>query len=430
VTPPVIAALAAGACCLLAFDAFCLASLARHRANKLPKWTWALIICASFPWGGLAYLAFGRGTDPVEPPKLPSESWASDPGGSPRGPRSPGWLGSPGQPELRGPLRERLADGPRAAVRVPVTIEVHDLTKRFGPLTAVDHLSFTVRPGQVTGFLGPNGAGKTTTMRIILGLDDPTTGRTFVGGRPYRDIIRPLHQVGALLDASAMHPGRSAYAHVLSVAQSNGIGRRRVAEVLRVTGLESVADRRVRGFSLGMKQRLGIALALLGDPPVLMFDEPVNGLDPEGIHWIRQFFKSLAAEGRTVFVSSHLMSEMALTADHLIVIGRGRLLADMPTVEFIEANARSDVLVRSPRPDDLAWLLTAHGAAVAPEGDGGLAVRGLDAPAIADLAAGQGLPVHELTPRHASLEQAYLDITKDSTEYHAWSQAGEEAAAR
>ena len=233
-----------------------------------------------------------------------------------------------------------------------------------------------------------------------------------------------------MLDADALHPGRSAYAHALSVAQSNGIGRRRVTEVLGLTGLESVADRRVKGFSLGMKQRLGIALALLGDPPVLMFDETVNGLDPDGVHWIRQLFKSLAAEGRTVFVSSHLMSEMALTADHLIIIGRGRLLADLPTGEFIAASARGDVLVRSPRADDLAGLLSRprrdrrarerrrarrerHGRA-----------------AIADLAAGHGVGVHELTPRRASLEDAYLDITENSVEYHAWSQAGEGTAAR
>jgi ABC-2 type transport system ATP-binding protein len=418
VTPPVIAAIVAGACCLLAFDAFCLANLVRHRANDLPKWTWALIICASFPLGGLAYLAFGKGDDPVEPPELPGRSGSPD--------RS----GPPGRPEPPGPLQERPMLVARPAGRGPAMIEVDELTRRFGPVTAVDGLSFTVRPGQVTGFLGPNGAGKTTTMRIILGLDDPTAGRALVGGRPYRGIIRPLHQVGSLLDAGAAHPGRSAYAHVLSVAQSNGIGRRRVAEVLGLTGLESVAGRRVKGFSLGMKQRLGIALALLGDPPVLMFDEPVNGLDPEGVHWIRQLFKSLAVEGRTVFVSSHLMSEMALTADHLIIIGRGRLLAGLPTAEFIEANARGDVLVRSPRPGDLAGLLTAHGAAVAPEVDSGLAVSGMDAPAIAGLAARHDIPVHELTPRHASLEQAYLDITKDSVEYRARSQAGEGTAMR
>jgi ABC-2 type transport system ATP-binding protein len=406
--PPAIAAIIA---CAVAFDAFCLVSLVRNERGVLPKWAWALIICASFPLGGLAYLVLGRVGEPLESPELPV------------------WTPPLGQPERPGPLRERPVLMLRPVGRGPVTIEVDELVKRFGPVTALDGPSFTVRPGQVTGFLGPNGAGKTTTMRIILGLDSPTSGRALVGGHPYRGIARPLHQVGALLEAGAMHPGRSAYSHVLSVAQSNGIGRRRVTEVFRMTGLESVADGRVRGFSLGMKQRLGIALALLGDPPVLMFDEPVNGLDPEGVHWIRQLFKSLAAEGRTVFVSSHLMSEMALAADHLIIIGRGKLLADMPTAEFIEANARGDVLVRSPRSVDLARLLTAHGAAVAPEGDGVLAVSGMDAPAIAGLAAGHAIPVHELTPRHASLEEAYLDITKDSVEYHAWSQAGEGTAA-
>jgi len=411
---PVIAVIAA----VLAFDAFCLISLVRSRANGLPKWTWALIICASSPWGGLAYLVFGREDKVLESPELPGWTWTL---GQPE---------PPSRPEPPGPLRDRPVLALRPVGRGPVTIEVDELTKRFGPVTALDGLSFTVRPGQVTGFLGPNGAGKTTTMRIILGLDDPTSGRALVGGHPYRGIIRPLHQVGSLLDDGALHPGRSAYAHVLSVAQSNGIGRRRVAEVFRLTGLENVADRRVKGFSLGMKQRLGIALALLGDPPVLMFDEPVNGLDPEGVRWIRQLFKSLAAEGRTVFVSSHLMSEMALTAEHLIIIGRGRLLADMPTAEFIQANARGDVLARSPRPGDLASLLAAHGATVAPEGDGGLAVSGMDAPAIAGLAARHDIPVHELTPRHASLEEAYLDITKDSVEYRAWSQAGEGTAAR
>ncbi len=408
-TPLVVAAIIAVA---VAFDACCLVSLVRAPVSNLPKWEWALIICVSSPWGGLAYLVFGRAGEPLEPPE------------------PPGWTRPPDRPEPPGPLRERPALVLHPVGRGPAVIEVDELVRRFGPVAALDGLSFAVRPGRVTGFLGPNGAGKTTTMRIILGLDAPASGRALVGGRPYRGIIRPLHQVGALLDADAMHPGRSARAHVLSVAQSNGLGRRRVAEVLRLTGLESVADRRVKGFSLGMKQRLGIALALLGDPPVLMFDEPVNGLDPEGVHWIRQLFKSLAAEGRTVFVSSHLMSEMALTAEHLIIIGRGRLLADMPTAEFIEANARGDVLVRSPRRGDLARLLTAHGATAAPEGDGGLAVSGMGAAAIAGLAAGDGIGVHELTPRHASLEQAYLDITKDSVEYHALGEAGERTAAR
>jgi ABC-2 type transport system ATP-binding protein len=304
-------------------------------------------------------------------------------------------------------------------------IEVEELSKRFGPVTAVDGLSFTVRPGHVTGFLGPNGAGKTTTMRVILGLAAPTSGTALIGDRRYQQIIRPLHQVGSLLDATAVHGGRTAWCHLLSIAQSNRIGRRRVTQVLQLTGLDAAAGRRIKGFSLGMKQRLGIATALLGDPPVLMFDEPVNGLDAEGVQQIRQLFKSLAAEGRTVFVSSHLMSEMAQTADHLIVIGRGRLLADTPTGQFTESSGRADVLVRSPQAGELAGLLAAHGAAVAAEDDGRLAVTGMDAPAIADLAAGHGIAVHELVPRHASLEQAYLDLTRDSTDYRAGKPAAE-----
>jgi len=309
-------------------------------------------------------------------------------------------------------------------------IEVDRLRKRFGPVTAVDGLSFTVRAGQVTGFLGPNGAGKTTTMRVILGLDAPTSGTALVGGRRYQTIIRPLRQVGSLLDATAVPGGRTAWFHLLSIAQSNGIGRHRVTEVLRLTGLDAAAHRRLRGFSLGMKQRLGIAAALLGDPPVLMFDEPVNGLDAEGVRWARELLRSLAAEGRTVFVSSHLMSEMAQTADHLIIIGRGRLLADTPTDRFVESSARADVLVRSPRADELAALLTGRAAAVVRQDDGGLAVTGLDAPAIAGLAAAHGVPVHELVPRHASLEQAYLDITEGSVEYRAGTAAGEGAPSR
>jgi ABC-2 type transport system ATP-binding protein len=303
-------------------------------------------------------------------------------------------------------------------------IEVDRLCKRFGRVTAVDGLTFTVRPGHVTGFLGPNGAGKTTTMRLILGLGAPTSGTARVEGRRYQGIIRPLREVGALLDANAVHPGRTAWFHLLSVAQSNGIDRRRVTQVLDLVGLEKAAPKRLRGFSLGMKQRLGIAAALLGDPPVLMFDEPVNGLDPEGIHWMRQLFKSLAAEGRTVFVASHLMSEMALTADHLIIIGRGKLLADTPTDRFVESSARRDVLVRSPTAGDLAELLTARGAAVAAEADGGLAVTGMDAPAIAGLAAEHGIAVHELVPRRASLEEAYLDVTSGSVEYRAGGPTG------
>jgi ABC-2 type transport system ATP-binding protein len=296
-------------------------------------------------------------------------------------------------------------------------IEVERLSKHFGPVAAVDDLSFTVRPGRVTGFLGPNGAGKTTTMRIILGLAAPTSGRALVGGRRYDGLIRPLREVGSLLDATALHAGRTGWAHLWSIAQSNGIAKPRVTEVLGLTGLESVARRRVGGFSLGMKQRLGIAAALLGDPPVLMFDEPVNGLDPEGIHWIRGFFRELAADGRTVLVSSHLMSEMAQTADHLVIIGRGRLIADVPTAELIESSARRDVLVRSPRAAELAELIAQRGGTVTRQDDGALVVTGLDAAAIGDLAAGDGIAVHALVPRQASLEDAYLDLTGESTDY-------------
>ncbi len=296
-------------------------------------------------------------------------------------------------------------------------IELDGLTKRFGQVTAVDELSCTVRPGRVTGFLGPNGAGKTTTMRLILGLDIPTSGTALVSGRRYRQLIRPLRQVGSVLDATAVQGARTARDHLLSVAVSNGIRRDRVEQVLELTGLDSVAARRIREFSLGMKQRLGIGAALLGDPPVLMFDEPVNGLDADGIRWIRQLLRQLAADGRTVLVSSHLMSEVALTADHLIVIGRGKLLADAPTRSLTGSSARADVLVRSPRGAELAELLTARGAAVTVGQDGGLAVTGMDAPAIADLAAAHGIGVHELAPRQPSLEQAYLDLTAASTDY-------------
>jgi len=310
------------------------------------------------------------------------------------------------------------APAPLRSIR-PVPIEASGLTKRFGPVTAVNDLGFTVRPGLVTGFLGPNGAGKSTTMRMLLGLETPTAGQALIGGRPYPEIRRPLREVGSLLDAGALHGGRTAWTHLLAIAQSNGIGRARVTQVLGQAGLEPVAGRRVQGFSLGMKQRLGIAAALLGDPPVLIFDEPAIGLDAEGIRWIRELFTHLAAEGRTVLVSSHLMGEMAQTADHLIIIGRGRLLADTSTGQFIAANAHHDVLVRSPRDAELTGVLTSAGAAVTAQPDGGLTVTGLDAPAIADLAAARGLPVYELTPRQASLEEAYLDLTADSTEYRA-----------
>jgi ABC-2 type transport system ATP-binding protein len=302
-------------------------------------------------------------------------------------------------------------------------IEVYELAKRYGQAIAVDELTFEVHPGKVTGFLGPNGSGKSTTMRIILGLDAPNAGEALVCNQPYQRLVRPLHVVGALLDAQAVHGGRTAFRHVESIARSNGIGRARVAEVLGRAGLDSVAGKRVGGFSLGMKQRLGIAVALLGDPPVLMFDEPVNGLDPEGILWIRQLMRSLAAEGRTVFVSSHLMSEMALTADHVIVIGRGSLIADCPVSDLTRAGSGGNVLVVSPYPAELSDLLRRNGASVQPEPGGGLAVIGLEAAAIAALAASAGIAIHELTPRHATLEQAYLELTSDSIEYQAASAA-------
>jgi ABC-2 type transport system ATP-binding protein len=298
-------------------------------------------------------------------------------------------------------------------------IEITELTKRYGPTVAVDQLTCTVRPGRVTGFLGPNGAGKSTTMRLILGLDAPDGGAALVEGRPYRRLSRPLHRVGALLDAGAAHGGRSAYGHLLSVARSNGIGRARVAEVLERVGLTSVARKRVGGFSLGMKQRLGIAAALLGDPGILMFDEPVNGLDPEGIRWIRQLLRSLAAQGRTVLVSSHLMSEMALTADHLIVIGRGRLIADTSVAEFVRLTERGDIFVRSARDGDLAGLLTARGASVTADPVGGFAVTGVDARVIGDLAAAHGIAVYELTARNASLEDVFMEVTGDHVDFRA-----------
>ena len=296
-------------------------------------------------------------------------------------------------------------------------IEARGLSKRYGDKVAVDGLSFTVLPGRVTGFLGPNGAGKTTTMRMILGIDRPTAGSVTVNGKRFAELYSAMREVGALLDATAVHGGRSAYNHLLCLAQTNGIPRRRVDEVIGIVGLEDVAGKRSKGFSLGMKQRLGIAAALLGDPPVLMFDEPVNGLDPEGIHWIRGFFKALAEQGRTVLVSSHLMSEMAQTADHLVIIGRGRLLADISTAELIESSARRDVLLRSPRAAALAGLITARGGAVKPQDDGALVVTGLDAAAIGDLAAAHGIAVHALVPRQASLEDAYLDLTEENTDY-------------
>ena len=336
-------------------------------------------------------------------------------------------------------------------------IEARDLTKRYGEKLAVDHLSFTVEAGRVTGFLGPNGAGKSTTMRLILGLDHPQSGTATIDGRRYADLAQPLRTVGALLEARSMHPGRSAYNHLLFLAQTQGLPRSRVDQVLDLVGLGEVARKRTGGYSLGMGQRVGIAVALLGDPQVLMLDEPVNGLDPEGILWIRNLMKQLAAEGRTVFVSSHLMNEMAVTADHLIVIGRGKLIADCSTQEFIERSSEKYVLVRSPDAARLADLVVAEGgkatireqparddhareapareapAQDAPAGDepagdadGARAARrpapevditGLDAPRIGEIAAANRIVLHELTPQLASLEEAYMELTADSSEF-------------
>ena len=298
-------------------------------------------------------------------------------------------------------------------------IEARGLTKRYGGTLAVDDLSFSVAPGKITGFLGPNGAGKTTTMRLILGLDRPTAGRVTINGKPFDEVEQPMRQVGALLDAKAVHGGRSAYNHLLCVAQSNNLPRRRVEEVLGLVGLTSVARKRAKGFSLGMGQRLGIAAALLGDPQILMFDEPVNGLDPEGILWIRNLMKALAAEGRTIFVSSHLMSEMENTADHLLVIGRGRLIADCTVDEFIAANSQLNVRVRTPQPDQLAKLVAAAGATVRENGDGSMVVSGLDPARVGDLAYENAVRLHELAPVHASLEQAFMELTASSVEFHA-----------
>jgi ABC-2 type transport system ATP-binding protein len=299
-------------------------------------------------------------------------------------------------------------------------IEARGLVKRYGSTAAVNDLSFTIRPGLVTGFLGPNGAGKTTTMRLILGLDHPSAGTVTVNGRAYAQLLDPMHEVGALLDAGAVHGGRTARNHLLGLAQTNGIGQRRVDEVLGLVGLTDVAGKRTKGFSLGMRQRLGIAAALLGDPQILMFDEPVNGLDPEGILWIRNLMRSLAAEGRTVLVSSHLMSEMEYTADHLLVIGRGRLIADCGMSEFIARSSGQAVLVRTPQPDLLTRAVAAMGAAVADAGgDGNLEVRGLTEEQVSDLAFAQGIRLYHLAASRVSLEHAFMELTADSVEYHA-----------
>ncbi|GAB2858257.1 ABC transporter ATP-binding protein [Streptomyces deserti] len=306
-------------------------------------------------------------------------------------------------------------------------IELEGLTKRYGEKVAVNNLTFAVRPGTVTGFLGPNGAGKSTTMRMILGLDRPTAGDVRIDGKHYDQLKDPLTYIGALLEAKAWHGGRSAYNHLLCLAQSNGIPKQRVREVLDTVGLTAVARKKTKGFSMGMGQRLGIAAALLGDPRILMFDEPVNGLDPEGIHWIRTLMKSLAAQGRTVFVSSHLMSEMALTADHLVVIGQGRLLADTSMADFIEQNSRSYVRIRTPQRERLLDVLHGAGITAVESGGGALEVDGNKAEHIGELAAQHRITLHELSPQQASLEEAFMRLTAESVEYHAHSGTAPEA---
>ncbi len=297
-------------------------------------------------------------------------------------------------------------------------IKVTELTKRYRDTVAVRELSFEVPAGVVTGFLGPNGSGKSTTMRMIMGLDRPDHGSITINGRSYHDLAHPLREVGALLEAKAIHPGRSAYHHLQYLAETNGIARRRIDEVLDMVGLAEVARRRVGKFSLGMGQRLGIASALLGDPGVLLFDEPVNGLDPEGILWVRNLLKGLAAEGRSVFVSSHLMSEMALTADRLVVIGRGALISEGSVDDFIADTTGSYVRVRGPRLDEIARALESNGASIEPDGDDALAVSGLDIVEIGEIAGERRLVLHELSPQAASLEEAFMSLTHDSVEYH------------
>jgi ABC-2 type transport system ATP-binding protein len=304
-------------------------------------------------------------------------------------------------------------------------IEARGLTKRYGDKVAVDDLTFTVRPGMVTGFLGPNGAGKSTTMRMILGLDAPTRGSVTVNGKPYQEHAAPLREVGALLEARSVHPGRSAYHHLLALAQTSGIRRSRVDEVIDAVGLRKAARGRAGRFSLGMGQRLGIATALLGDPHTIILDEPVNGLDPEGIRWIRSLLQGLAAEGRTVFVSSHLMSEIALTAQRLIVIGRGRLIADAGVQEFIAGAAGNSVRVRSTRPDALAALLRSPDVTVSRTGDGALDVSGMSTDQIGTIAGAAGITLLELAAQQASLEEAFMDLTRDAVEYRAPTTTGE-----
>ena len=317
---------------------------------------------------------------------------------------------------------------PQPAASVVCMIEAQGLSKDYGAKRAVDGLSFVVRPGVVTGFLGPNGSGKSTTMRLILGLDAPTAGVVQVNGKLYREHHAPLHEVGALLEARSVHTGRSAQNHLLALAQTHGISKQRVAELIDLVGLHDVTRKRAGEFSLGMGQRLGIATALLGDPATVMLDEPVNGLDPEGIHWIRNLLKQLAAEGRTVFVSSHLMSEMALTAEHLIVIGRGRLIADLSVEEFVNRASKNIVRVRSPQADRLRELVVGPDVSVLTHEPGVLDVTGLTAEQIGDVAAKHGVTLHELTPQQASLEEAFMELTRDDVEFRANVGELEEAA--
>ncbi len=296
-------------------------------------------------------------------------------------------------------------------------LQARDLAKAYGSQVAVDHLSFIVEPGRVTGFLGPNGSGKSTTMRLLLGLDRPDKGQALVAGRPYADLRHPLHEVGSVLDAKQVHPGRSGRNHLHWIAAYNGISRSRVEDVLALVGMAGAAHRRAGHYSLGMLQRLGIAAALLGDPGVLMFDEPVNGLDPDGIVWIRTMMKSLAAEGRTIFVSSHLLSEMSLTADHLVVIGRGRLIAETSTQEFIRRSSHNRTRVRSPQLDRMSELVREAGLGAELDGTDALLIDGAETDQVGELAARNGITLHELSPQRASLEEAFMELTKDAVEY-------------
>ena len=306
-------------------------------------------------------------------------------------------------------------------------IEVTNVTKRYGEKVAVDDLTFTVQPGIVTGFLGPNGAGKSTTMRLILDLDAPNKGNTLVNGKPYREHPAPLHEVGALLEARSVHTGRSAYNHLLALAQTHGIGQARVNELIELVGLKDVANKRAGGFSLGMGQRLGIASALLGDPHTVMFDEPVNGLDTEGIQWVRLLLQRLAAEGKTVFVSSHHMSEMSMTAQHLIVIGRGRLIADTGVDEFVQRASKKSVRVRSPQMQSLVELVSGPDVTVSAVEPSVVEVHGLSSEQMGTIAAEHRIVLYELSPQTASLEEAFMELTRDSVEFHASADSTESA---